>query len=81
MVREKPANRGTETSAEVLVAHLSERRSTAVVLGSRSPPRRRPKGPLRPAITMYPFPSASILFSASEGVGGEREKPVQKYKG
>ena len=28
VIRENPASRGTETSAEVLVAHLSERRST-----------------------------------------------------
>ena len=31
VIRENPASRGTETSAEVLVAHLSEGRSTAVV--------------------------------------------------
>ena len=70
--------RGTEKSAEDLVGPPewmeSERRSTAAVLGSRQPPRaavgRRPKGPLRPAMTMYPFPSAS--YSASESTGGAR---------
>jgi hypothetical protein len=34
--------------------------------------RRRPNGSLRPVMAPYPFPSASSVGVASEGVGGAR---------
>ena len=65
VIRENPASRGTETSAEVLVGpplgaggwsetpvNSSGTRLTLALGGGL-------EGPLRPAITPYPFPSAS----------------------
>ena len=73
MIRENPASRGTETSAEVLVGpplgaggwsetpvNSSGTRLTLALGGGL-------EGPLLPAITPYPFPSAS-----SVGVGRHR---------
>ena len=73
VIRENPASRGTETSAEVLVGpplgaggwsetpvNSSGTRLTLALGGGL-------EGPLRPAITPYPFPSAS-----SVGVGRRR---------
>ena len=54
---------------------VSERRSSSsVVLGFHASQHgRRPKGPLRPAMTMYPFPSASYSArSESAGPPGGR---------
>ena len=71
VIRENPASRGTETSAEVLVGppwggwsetpvNSSGTRLTLTLGGGL-------EGPLRPVMTPYPFPSAS-----SVGVGRRR---------
>ena len=75
VIREKPASRGTETSAEVLVGRSAradgvERRSTAAVLAkrllwaaaSRDPPARQSR-----RTRSHPPPQ-----SVSEGIGGAR---------
>ena len=70
LIGKKPASRGTVESAAILVARLSERRSTVVLGFNAHSGRRRPTkgGPPRPVIAPYPFPSASTLL----GVGRHR---------
>ena len=78
VIRENPASRGTETSAEVLVGpplgaggwsetpvNSSGTRLTLALGGGL-------EGPLRPAITPYPFPSASSdhLITYLQGLPG-----------
>ena len=76
MIRENPASRGTETSAEVLVGPPGRMVSNAGQQqwyeGGHPLPRRRPKGPLRPATALRPLLHPPPHYSASEGVGGAR---------
>ena len=75
--REKPASRGTEASAEVLVGPPGRMVSNAGQQqwyeGGQSLTRSRwrPKGPLRPATALRPLLHPP-LQSASEGIGGAR---------
>ena len=86
MIRENPASRGTETSAEVLVGPPGRMESNAglqqwyrAVTCLRRTDGGRPKGPLRPASALRPLPIISTPtpphphpLSASEGIGGAR---------
>ena len=56
-------------SNTVFVAHLSERRSTAVVRGDPKRSRRQPNGRLRPANRHPPHPPPIRRRKASGGVG------------
>ena len=77
MIRENPASRGTETSAEDLVGPPGRMVSNA---GQQqwyggypcTHSRRRPNGSLRPVITPYPFPSASSVGVGRHRIGGAR---------